>query len=70
MDNQELLSKAERIEVVNIRKGDTLVLTIRSGVNPTLEDRDQIIKQLHAFFPGIQILVLNECDLSIIREEN
>jgi len=70
MDNQELLNKAERIEIVNIRKGDTLVLTMRPGVNPTLEDRDQIVKQLHAFFPDIQILVLNECDLSVVREGN
>ena len=70
MDNQELLSKAERIEIVNIRRGDTLVLTMRPGVNPTFEDRGQIVKQLHAFFPGIQILVLNECDLSVVREGN
>lgn len=70
MEDQQLLDKIERLQVVGVKPGDTIVLTMHAEVSPSDIDRLHMESVIKRFFDqGVKVLVLTRCDLSIIRSE-
>ena len=62
----------ENVEIVSIKKGDTLVFFVDTDYYD-LEDIDQIMESVKSAFPSTKVLMLpNDMidDIKIFREEN
>lgn len=61
------LPPLERVQVVEIRPGDTVIATIPQGVGP--EQAQQLVGELEARFPNNLVLLVQGTELSVIRGE-
>ena len=62
----------ENVEIVNIKKGDTLVFFVDTDYYD-LEDIDQLMESIKSAFPSVKVLMLPDDmidDIKIFREEN
>ena len=62
----------ENVEIVSIKKGDTLVFFVDTDYY-NLEDIDQLMESVKSAFPSAKVLMLPDDmidDIKIFREEN
>ena len=68
---KELLEKIEKLQIVHIKKSDTLIFNTNLPDLPKKQVdiiREQLKDQLHKIFPENNILVLDKIDMYVIRD--